>query len=85
MTKEEIISKFKKDRSIKDSYKLSEDEEYFINIIFELQKEVENLEKDSIIKCCDDPANEIDCSVDTIVYIKCKVCGEYIENANITF
>ena len=44
MTKEEIIAKFKKDRSIKDSYKLTEDEMYFIKKIYILQKKIENLE-----------------------------------------
>ena len=44
MTKEQIIKKFKKDRSIKDSYKLTDDEMYFIKKIFELQKKIENLE-----------------------------------------
>jgi len=44
MTKEQIIKKFKEDRNIKDNYSLTDDEMYFINTIFELQKKIENLE-----------------------------------------
>jgi hypothetical protein len=35
MTKEEIINNYKKDRNITDDYKLDEDENYFVDKLYE--------------------------------------------------